>query len=424
MSTANEKKTHAGFSRRDILKLSVVGAGIAALGPIARHLPTATGSPMNLKRMIVLNCFGGNDTLNMVPPVTLSPYYDRREGLAIAESSGLSMNAGPGATTARVLHPSLANVKKLWDDGDVALVERVGYPQANLSHFESQDIMSHGVRGMFAPLGIPESGWIARFADEYAPTPLGAVSVGAGRPVDFVGGDSNPFLVKSLSSFKINEDGRYRYNHPLRVSTAKSLLHRQPNGDAKTAIGQAHDLADQIQAAVSNYESLVTYTGDRPSRYLKDVSILVQAGFETRLFYTGFGGFDVHSEQGQGTGRHADLLRYLDDGLGSFADDMKAMGIWDDIVVVVVTEFGRRNYVNGSVGTDHGHAFMEMVVGGAVKGGLYGPELTEADLETNYPSYAVDFRSIYREVIDRHLGFDPDPVFPETLELPATLGLL
>jgi len=374
--------------------------------------------------MVVVNCFGGNDTLNMVPPVTLSPYYDLRPALAVAESAGLSMSSGPGAPTNRVLHPRLPNVKRLWDDGDVALIERVGYPRANLSHFESQDIMSHGVRGTFSPLGIPESGWIARYADAYAPTPLGAVSVGAGRPVDFVGGSSNPFLVKSLSSFQVKPDGRYRYNHPLRIANIKTMLGRHPAGDAGAAIGQAHDLADQIQSAVASYTSTVAYTTDRPSRYLKDVSILIQAGFETRLFYTGCGGFDTHSEQGTGSGRHPDLLGHLDDGLGSFADDMKAMGIWDDVVVVVMTEFGRRNYENGSVGTDHGHAYMEMVVGGGVKGGLYGPELTEADLEEKYPSYAVDFRSIYKEVLSRHLDADPDLVFPEALEKDVTLGIL
>jgi uncharacterized protein (DUF1501 family) len=341
------------------------------------------------------------------------------------------MNTGPAPTTTRVLHPKMVNLKQLWDDGDVALVDRVGYPQANLSHFESMDIMSHGVRGSFHDIGVPESGWIARFADGNAPTPLGAVSVGMGRPVDFVGGTSSPFLVRSLSNFQVRPDYRYRTDHEYRVSLIESALQRSPDGDAKTAIGQAHALADEVQSAVSGYESAVeggtlpgTFTNDRPSRYLKDVSTLIHAGFETRLFYTGFGGFDTHSDQGVGEGRHANLLGYLDDGIGSFAADMKAMGIWDDVVVVVMTEFGRRNFENGSVGTDHGHAFTEIVLGGAVNGGMYGPELTEDDLNEKYPSYAVDFRSVYKEVLDRHLGADAGAAFPEPLETETTLGIL
>jgi len=424
----SKKKTGNGVSRRDILKLGLAGVGIAALGPLTKHLPGASGSPADLTRLVVVNCFGGNDTMNMLPPVTLSPYYERRPSLAVAEGQGLSLASGPAATTARTLHPKMPNLQRLWEDGDVAFIDRVGYPKANLSHFESQDIMSHGIRNDFFPLGIPESGWIARYADENAPTPLGAVSVGVGRPVDFVGGTSNPFLVKSLSSFQVRSDSRYRYNHPFRVDRIQNILGRFPDGgeagDAKVAIRQAHELADQIQAAVTDYESTVTYTTDRPARYLKDVATLVQAGFETRIFYTGFGGFDNHSDQGRTDGNHPTLLGRLDDGLGSFAADMKEMGIWDDTVVVVLTEFGRRNYENGSVGTDHGHAFAEIVLGGAVRGGFYGPEPTEEDLNRDYPTYAVDFRSVYREILDRHLGADPDPVFPEPLEKDETLGIL
>jgi len=420
-----------GLSRRDILKLGLAGAGIAALGPLTRYLPTAAGAPADLTRLVVVNCSGGHDTLNMCCPVTLTPYYEQRPALAIAESAGLSMNSGPAPTTARVLHPKMANLKALWDDGDVALIDRVGYPKANLSHFESMDIMSQGVRGSFYDVGVPESGWIARYADRHAPTPLGAVSVGVGRPKDFVGGTSNPFLVKSLGSFKVSQDSRYRNDHAYRVNVIRSALARSPDSDAKAAIGQAHDLADQVQTAVAGYDSAVsagtlpgTFTNDRPSRYLKDVSTLILAGFETRLFYTGFGGFDTHSDQGTGEGRHPDLLGRLDDGIGSFAADMKALGIWDDIVVVVMTEFGRRNFENGSVGTDHGHAFTEIVIGGRVNGGMYGPGLTEDDLNAKYPSYEVDFRSVYKEVLTRHLSANASAVFPEALEKETTLGLL
>jgi uncharacterized protein (DUF1501 family) len=103
---------------------------------------------------------------------------------------------------------------------------------------------------------------------------------------------------------------------------------------------------------------------------------------------------------------------------------MKRLGVWDDMVIAVVTEFGRRNFRNGSSGTDHGHAFCEVLIGGAVNGGTYGPDLVEADIEKNYPSYEVDFRSIYKEVIDKHLGNDPDPVFPEALEKNVVLGVV
>jgi uncharacterized protein (DUF1501 family) len=246
--------------------------------------------------------------------------------------------------------------------------------------------------------------------------------------LDFVGGTSNPLLVKSLSRFDLLPDWSYRNNHELRLDTARKIIERQSDkgtkGEIKAALSQAHALADQIQAAVQSYESGVEYADESPARYLKDVATLVQAGFETRIFYTGYGGFDLHGDQGAATGSHANLLRRLDNAVGAFADDMKAMGVWEDTVLLLITEFGRRNYENGSDGTDHGHGYAEILVGGAVRGGLYGPDLTTADIEEEYLGYEVDFRAVYKEVLDRHLGADADHVFPEPLEKEAVLGVV
>ncbi len=159
-------------------------------------------------------------------------------------------------------------------------------------------------------------------------------------------------------------------------------------------------------------------------RYMQDIARLVQHGFETRVFYTGFGGFDTHSSQGQGTGRQADLYERLDTALGAFKADMQAFGAWDDTVVIVTTEFGRRNFKNGSDGTDHGHAHCTLLAGGAVNGGAYGPDVTTTDLEENWLKYQVDFRDVYREVIDDHLGGDGSAVFPESQEKNVTLGIV
>jgi uncharacterized protein (DUF1501 family) len=149
--------------------------------------------------------------------------------------------------------------------------------------------------------------------------------------------------------------------------------------------------------------------------------VLIEGGFESRIFYTGFSGFDTHSAQLTG---QAALFTQLDNALGAFSQDMQAMGTWNDMVVAVITEFGRRNYVNGSAGTDHGHGYTMLVLGGAVRGGVKGPDLTDTDLNAEYPSYAVDFRSIYKEILNHHMGFDPAPVFPETLPIDATVGIV
>ena len=414
-----------GATRRDLLRWSAAAAGIAALGPFRGLLPTATGAPQSLKRLIVVNLYGGNDTLNMFIPVNLQPYYDRRPGIAVPAASALALG-GVAATTSYRLHPSMPKIAALWNEGSVAAVQRVGYPDENLSHFTSQDIFSLGVRNNFGALGIPTSGWVARFADHYAPTPMGSVALGVGRPLDFQGGNTAPFLANDLPNFQLYNLG----NNPeiYRLDKAKQILSSwSGSGDkveAKKSQKLAYDLVDQIQAALASFSTGTTYAGDYFSQRLREVAVLVQGGFESRLFYTGFGGFDSHSGQGAAMGYQAGLFAMLDNAVGSLVQDLKAMGVWNDTVITVITEFGRRNYENGSAGTDHGHAFCELVLGGDVRGGVYGPDLVNADINAEYPSYAVDFRSIYMEALANHMGADPAPIFPEPLEKTVNLGIL
>jgi uncharacterized protein (DUF1501 family) len=165
---------------------------------------------------------------------------------------------------------------------------------------------------------------------------------------------------------------------------------------------------------------------------MRDISRLVQAGFPTRVFYTGFGGFDTHSEQnaldgttGLVVGQHANLMTSLDNGIAAFVADAKAMGTWPQTSIVVISEFGRRNYENGSLGTDHAEAACVLVIGGAVNGGVYGPDLTEAMLDDEVLEHQVDFRDIYREILTDHLGAgNLATVFPESQTSNTTLGLI
>jgi uncharacterized protein (DUF1501 family) len=421
-------------TRRDILRYSAAAGGLIALGPMSKYLPAASGAPVTKKRFVIVNCYGGNDTLNMFVPVTLSSYAARRGALAMTSAQCLSLASGAGATTAYKLHPSMPKIAAMWNNGEVAAVNRVGYPTADLSHFVSQDIYSLGVRGSFGSLGIPNSGWIARFCDHYAPTPLGAVAVGVGRPLDLVGGQTAPLPVSTLSQFKIQGAGTsgnsYTPAHYHRLNTAKKLIDgfsgTGRTQEQKDALADAHQLTDQVQTALTNYASTVTYNNESFSNRMKDIATLIQGGFDTSIFFTGLSGFDTHSGQGTTSGAQPTLFAAIDNALDSFAKDLKNMGVWNDTVIAVITEFGRRNYVNGSSGTDHGHAYTMLLLGGGIHGGVYGPLLTDADLNppVEYLSYAVDFRSIYKEILGTHLGVNATPVFPETQVLNATLGVV
>jgi uncharacterized protein (DUF1501 family) len=422
-----------GLSRRDFLRAALLGGGIAALGPVGQGLLSgASAAPGSQTMMTVINLYGGNDGLNTVVPVNLANYHASRPTVGL---DPIADNLIPLSSDS-MLHYALPNLGQIWNEGSLAIVQKVGYPEANLSHFLSQDVWSYGVRGDFSGLPVGRSGWISRFADLHASTPTGAVSVYGGLPLDFTGGSTRSLQVASLSRFQANEETLYRDNHLHRIETIRAALSGVSRSglekEVSDAIGQAQDMASLVEQAVASYNDPGYWPSPSTniSRHLRDIAILTEAGFDTRIFFTGLGGFDTHSGQ---LPAHETLLQRLDDALGAYVQNLKDMGIWDQVAIVIVTEFGRRNYDNGSAGTDHAHTNALMVLGGAVNGGIYGPDWTDADFEPlvgttrnprRYPEYEVDFRDVYREILADHLGVDPAPVFPENQEKNNTLGII
>jgi uncharacterized protein (DUF1501 family) len=430
-------------ARRGFIRTTAAGAGVVALGALGeKALPGAmlNAAPRaNHKRVIVINMLGGNDGLNTLYPssgAAYTRYLDRRPAIGFQQGQGLALTGGPNVNNYEI-HPALQNLQALWNQGQVAFINKVGYPQANLSHFVSQDIWSHAARTAIPSLSGMASGWIARFANLYAPTNMGVASIGVGRRLDFAGAQVNPFLVASVASFNYRTDTNYSNNHRLRRETVERILALQPqegtSGKIATASLAAYNAAAQVQGAVADYTA---YAGANAIQYpqrpgstaltvmgarMRDIAIMIHGGFETRLFYTGYGGFDTHSNQ---AARHDNLLSDLDAALGVFQSDMTLQGVWDDIAIVVISEFGRRNFENGSVGTDHGHGNLVIVTGGNVKGGMYGDDITQPELEMNWLPYTTDFRDVYRSLIGDHLGEDPTPIFPESQPISTTLNLV
>jgi uncharacterized protein (DUF1501 family) len=282
-------------------------------------------------------------------------------------------------------------------------------------------------------LGIPASGWIARLADTAAPTPLGAIALGMGRPAHFAGGTTPCLQAGGLSSFRFESDWHDYNGHARRKQVARDALAIDPSvgaaGEARDALAQAHDLSGQIQTALATHDQYLTnhglaYPNTNIGRRLSDVGAMTLGGFGTRVFLTATGGFDTHGAQGGTAGTLAGLLADVDAALDVLAAELVAQGEWDRTVVLLHSEFGRRNYENASQGTDHGGAHAMILLGGAVTGGLYGPNVTEADLAGEYVPYAVDFRDVLREVLADHLAIDPAPIFPEPQPTNTVLGLV
>lgn len=439
---SNDKKN--GVSRREVLRYSAAGAGIAALGPLgANMVKKATAAPgVGGKHIVIVNMFGGNDGLNMIVPTNAAPYgayASRRPSIAIDPNTHYTFpnaidypNGDPrdGKTLSDfmlgsdyVAHPAMNRIAGLYQEGGMAVVNLVGYPNENLSHFTSEDIWSRGVRGDFAP-GTRPSGWIARLVDKVSGDARGAISVGVGRRRDFLGADTDPLALSRANNFAFDRVGGTA-NHAFKLDTIRQILAQSnaagAGASSRDAMDQAHQLVDEIGAAAANPTTQdANYSGNSPSRSLEDIARLIQANFPTCVYYTGFGGFDTHGDQGNASinDRHGRLMRRLDDAIGVFSDDMKDQGRWNDTIIVVISEFGRRNFENGSNGTDHGHGAPVMVFGGGVNGGVYGPDVTDTLIndERWMPYVGADFRDIYKEIISGHLGVsasDVAEIFPE-----------
>jgi uncharacterized protein (DUF1501 family) len=411
----------ADCSRRDVVR-GVLGAfGLTAMGPLERALATPPPAVATQKFVVVVELDGGNDTLNTVVPQGLGNYTLRRPTIALGSGVTEAIDSGPFATSSVRLNGRLTRLAQLYRAGEVAMVHRVGYPSANQSHDTSKLIWASGQRESL----LTANGWIARYAGLAAPTPLGAVSVRRGRHRALSGGSSNPLTLDSLAAFRFDPDSSFSNNHRLRLELIRSQLQARASSVTRDALLTGHELADQIGAAVSNYVSTVPYGSSGIGLALRDIAMMLQAGFETRIFYTGFGGFDTHAAQGSLNGTHANLLGALDEALLAFADDCKAMGIWQNCVVVVISEFGRRNFENGSSGTDHGGATCVLLTGGAVLGGQHGVMPSDQDLAQSVLPYAVDFRAIYAQLVRDHLGLaDPASVFGEAFTSPVAVDVV
>jgi uncharacterized protein (DUF1501 family) len=425
------------YTRRHFLRGAAVGTAAVVINPILslrRVAGAATGNPG--KFVVVINMLGGNDGLDTVVPAHLEPYVDARPNTNLVEhlppgESLLDLSGG------FKLHHALKNTKSLWDDGDLHIVNKVSYPDPNESHFTSMDIMSLGVRGLQDGDG---RGWLGRFADLYCADPvepLGVISVGVGKMPDFRSEVTTPLALDSVEGFQVvNSEDTFAGEHDLRLKVVRDILATDGAPGKEPALTlfnggkQAHELVDRVRAGTEGWTDPGTYPRTGLGQYLRTVSQLLhgRVDFGTKVFYTGFGGFDTHAEQPV---RHAALLDDLDKCLGAFAADMRApaKNLWNDCVVVVISEFGRRVAENGSDGTDHGHGNAFLVTGGSVKGrldaggGMTEP-IVEADLagQDNVP-FGVDFRDIYGSVFERHLGVEAEGLFPDPAYTPDFGGL-
>ncbi len=405
--------------------------------------PQGVGRPDRI--LVIVQLAGGNDGLNTVVPLRNDDYSKARPRLGVRAADALKLNDDFG------LHPGMSGFKKLYDAGEMAILQAVGYPNHNRSHFRSTDIWQTA-----EPEKLAHCGWLGRYFDNNCPgmdpgpaagqpvkaaEPSAGIALVAEPPTSLMGEKFIPLTFRSPNDLMHNASSRdaklktafERLNSDIGLDAdmldgkvpddRKIVIPRGPGAMDKTSEQgvtgdflqrsalNARVYADSIRKTTSAVQNKATYPQSQFSQQLKLVAQMIASGMPTRVYYTHLPGFDTHSGQAQ---RHNTLMADLSGSMAAFMEDLKALGQLERTTVMTFSEFGRRVAENGSLGTDHGEAAPLFVFGSDknIKPGFHGdaPDLHPAKLSRGDVAFKMDFRSIYATVLSQWMRTDDQKV--------------
>lgn len=387
-------------SRREMLRLglgaTILGCGSSVPGFIRKSVASADLPSLPERILVVVELEGGNDGLNTVVPYTNDIYRKNRPTLQVPTDKILKIDDRIG------LHSSMRGFSSLLEHQQLSVVQSVGYPNPNRSHFESMSIWHSGD----CEATRSTAGWLSHFVDANSkPGQIDSIAMHVDDAVLPQALNGSSFQVPSASEI---EQLQRRIGAPATADRAAHLANldrviAQQRGTPGSHLEFIQQSATVSYSSSARLSKLLTHARktdveypDGLGRRLSMISQLIRAELGTAIYYTRLGGFDTHSEQ---RFAHRNLLSQLCDSTKAFFADLKAAGLADRVVMFIFSEFGRRLRENGSQGTDHGTAGPVFLVGPAVKSGLRGPYPNLEDLVDGDPKHGVDFRDVYSEVL-------------------------
>ncbi len=351
--------------------------------------------------LVIIQLGGGNDGLNTVVPHTDDNYYRLRPNLGLRQGV-IPLNDDLG------LHPALTQFHNLFDNGQLGIIQNVGYPNPSRSHFRSTDIWETATDS--DTYGV--TGWLGRYLDSNCSgTPSDdptALHIGDILPQSF---QTN----KPASIFGIRSSGSFKRRRSAADNAYETFL-EAPHIEGNTSYLQQTMMDTlvterRVEAHLENYKTRVQYPATNLGQSLKRIAALIHADMETRVYYVSQGGYDTHARQ---LNTHTQLLTDLSESMAAFQKDLIANKRDDQVLTMTFSEFGRRPAENGSAGTDHGTSAPLFVMGRDIKGGLHGqsPDLNIDPKED--PLFTTDFRGVYNTVLDKWLKADANEILGET----------
>jgi uncharacterized protein (DUF1501 family) len=413
--------------RRNFIKLTTTASAIGLLPFQVKASLKLINNKLNCnvsnRKLILINLAGGNDGLNTIIPINQYDLYSNlRPSIKVPNSgtnSYITLDSNLDDNQQIGLHPAMTGFKNLYDENKLRIIQSVGYPSQNKSHFASTDIYNTGNDGESWDNG-GDSGWIGRFMESYYADliqnsyPLG-VEIGSKS-------NSLGFHGESEHGLSVNINGQDPSGF---YSLINGLAGESPNnipssdyGDELEYIIQTDALSNTYSEAISNSfnngQNIVSYPDTDISNQLKTVARLISGGLESKIYMVKLSGFDTHFNQNQGQndilGDHNNLLTKLSEAVNAFTKDLAALNHQNDVVGLTYSEFGRKAAENGSLGTDHGEIAPMFVFGEPVKGGVSGVnvDLSEANEENSYQIQTVqyDYRDTLGTLLQDYLGAD------------------
>ena len=373
------------MNRRNFLTLTGTFTGGTLLLPDFLH---AFGSQKSLvigeQCLVFIQLNGGNDGLNTFIPFDNPLYYDLRPKIALSKEEVISKNKG------MAFHPALKSFATMQQNGDLSIIQNVGYPEPNRSHFRSQEIWQTASNSN----QYLNEGWLGRYLDlqckDHQPT--AGVNFDSIDTLALKGNDPNSITVKDPSRFKMRSDSD---------DTAK--LSDNPQLDFVRKIANSvSEGSEEIQKALAKSTAEVAYPKTGLSKNLEWIARLIRGNLNSKVYYTSLGGFDTHDNQ---LAIQQRIFTELNDALFTFYSDLKKAQLLQNVTIVVFSEFGRRVKDNGK-GTDHGTAAPMFIIGGNNKAKVIGNNPNLSDLDDGDLKYEVDFRSVYASLLQNKMNFD------------------
>ena len=363
-------------------------------------------STLKEKVLVVIQLTGGNDFMNTIVPYTNEHYFDARKKVVIDPSDVLPIN------DSLAFNGNTGPLKNLYDDGKVAIVQGIGYPNSNRSHFRGMDIMH-----TCEPDKVGVEGWLGLAIREMDPKQenvLTGVNIGRGLPRALSVSGVPVTSIGDIEAYGVLNDSDKAHLRDRSIQSFKNIYSQAiGSGPVSEYIGKTGiDIlkgADLLSGVAGSYSSSVEYADNPIAKSLRDVARIHLSGLGTRVFYTNHGGYDSHANE---LHTHPGLMTELSGAIADFMDDLEQHDAADEVAILVFTEFGRRMRDNGS-GTDHGSGGGAFIIGKDVAGGLYSdyPSLDPTDWEHGEDlKHTIDFRGIYGTMLEQWIGVEARPI--------------